>query len=291
MSNLLQGLTSIPNGADTVSVTFSAALAAAPEVVLLKVENTSGDTNKLALTALVTQKSNAGFTAALSQQTNTANYKLAWYLADVDALIEIVAEQLGQGRRISDLNVAATLAASDYMPVVKQFPAPHTKRVTWGTIASSFLRWVPARPLTDPGSYGDAFFSGNSLCVHNGVQWGVVQTAAEGAVTSLSASGTHSWSPAQSGDALVVTLQADATLTLTPPLSPQQAVQVFVVVRRASADVYSLEFAGTTPLTIIAPEEGLSDIFSWLWTGDTYTLVAASRVGGQYFSTLTSTQE
>jgi hypothetical protein len=131
--SLVQGSQSLASGVDTASVVYPSAFAATPEVILVTVENTSGDAVKLAIGAVITASSTTGFTVGLSQTTNTANYNLVWYVSDTGTITELVQLAL-KGRRVSDLNVLNVLANDDYFPVVKAYPTPHTKRVKWSRI-------------------------------------------------------------------------------------------------------------------------------------------------------------
>lgn len=288
MSDLLQGLEDIPDASDSLQVLFSIALEAAPEVVLVKVENTSAATDKLAITALVTQKSAAGFTVGLSQETNSSDYKLAWYVVDTATLIEIVIAQAGAGRRVTDLTVAPTMAPGDYFPVVRSSPTPTTRRLFWSTVLSAFLRWVTPRPLTGPGTFGDAFFADGALHVHDGGQWVTLaaQTQTPGPVVSQQTiNGAYEWAPQKDGDALVLTLQGDSELTIEPPADVNSARRITLEVRQPAAGAYTLDVSGDVePALLITPDASTSNFAHWQWTGASYKLTLFTALSASAFT-------
>jgi hypothetical protein len=144
--SLVQGSQSLASGVDTASVVYPSAFAATPEVILVTVDNTSGDAVKLAICATITASSTTGFTVGLSQPTNTSNYNLVWYVSDTGTITDPGQLDL-KGRRVSDLNVLNVVGDDDYFPVVKAYPTPHTKRVKWSRLKTAFLQAV--NPLLD----------------------------------------------------------------------------------------------------------------------------------------------
>jgi len=186
--SLLQGSQNIPDATDELEVLFPETLSETPGVILAVVENTSADPVKLAINATVTESSSAGFTVGLSQTTNSANYKLVWYVSDPGTLVSFINEVAFKGRRVSDLNQQLTLSDEDYFPVVKAYPTPHTKRIKWGRLKGSLLasavafpdRFVPVEKpgnvisFTEWGIYGspEAPLTGNlTEDLSDGVPW------------------------------------------------------------------------------------------------------------------------
>jgi len=153
--SLIQGLQDIADAQDEQVVVFDTPLTAPPEVILAVVENTSADSLKLAISAEITSKSTTGFTASLSQTTNSANYKLSWYVSDAGALAALVNTALG-GRRISELPTAPTLEEGDTLTLIRPYPYPHAMQVQWGSTANGLLRRtdVPVSEVS-PGTVGD----------------------------------------------------------------------------------------------------------------------------------------
>lgn len=167
-----QGSQSIPLAADEVSVLFPQSLPGVPDVVLAVVENVSGDPVKLAIKATVTAKSASGFTCGLSQATNTENYTLVWVVGNEQLVFELA---LAVGRRISTLNLQTQgLSDDDYLPVVRVYPTPHTKRVKWGTLRDGFVRYVSSPPVSvdAPGEPGDFYAGPEGFWVRGVSEWG-----------------------------------------------------------------------------------------------------------------------
>ena len=166
-----QGSQSIPLGVDEVSVTFPQALPGTPDVLLAAVENVSADPVKLAIKPTVTQKSASGFTCGLSQETNSTNYTLVWVLGGSEIVFELA---LAVGRRISTLNLQTQgLSDDDYMPVVRAYPTPHTKRIRWGTLRAGLVRYVSNPPSNPgaPGETGDFYAGPEGFWVRGPVEW------------------------------------------------------------------------------------------------------------------------
>lgn len=166
-----QGSQSIPGGVDEVSVVFPQALPETPDVLLAVVENVSGDPVKLAIKPTVTTKSATGFTCGLSQETNTGNYTLVWVLGGSEIVFELA---LAVGRRISTLNLQTTgLQDDDYMPVVRAYPTPHTKRIRWGTLRAGLVRYVASPPSSPsaPGEPGDFYAGPEGFWVRGSSEW------------------------------------------------------------------------------------------------------------------------
>lgn len=163
--SLLQGSEALPAGATSLQVVFPNPLPTTPPVVLCVVENVSADAVKLAISVVVTDSSATGFTASLSQETNSANYKLVWYVSDQATLVAMVNQALN-GRRITGLQTGMVVGDDDVLAVVQAYPTPHTRQVRWRTLRQQLVGVDQADVLvegsapapTDEGRQGDRVF-------------------------------------------------------------------------------------------------------------------------------------
>lgn len=71
------GQEAISNASDTVSVTFSVAMADTNYALNVSVNNTT-DTDSIYLSPIITAKSTSGFTAEFNSPADSANYVLEW---------------------------------------------------------------------------------------------------------------------------------------------------------------------------------------------------------------------
>ena len=75
--SLQNGLESISSSSSTVSVTLPSAYADTNYSITASVQNTT-DATPSQFAIVITSKSTTGFTVTLSDDTDTANYKLSW---------------------------------------------------------------------------------------------------------------------------------------------------------------------------------------------------------------------
>ncbi len=125
----------IPNGADTVTVPFQFSNPG-PTQVLAVVSNTSGDSPMLAISVSIIAQSRTGFTASLSQVTNSSNYVLDWAASfeclngpceeltpavaaslglDFAALASQPRSAAGDGQRVENRSMDELIAADRYL--------------------------------------------------------------------------------------------------------------------------------------------------------------------------------
>lgn len=82
----ISGIQNILNGSDTVLVDYPSTMVSLPTSIVLQVSNTSDAEDKLSITATLTASTLTGFTAGLSQVTNSVDYKLIWVVVGADTV-------------------------------------------------------------------------------------------------------------------------------------------------------------------------------------------------------------
>ena len=172
-----QGSVSIPDAAATLAVAFPLAFEETPGVLICSIENSSADVTKLVISAVVTAKSTTGFTVQLSEAVNSANYELHWYSGGVvpDTTLPV------QARKITSFSRSLNIEDPDLITVVRQYPVPHTRTVTWGSVRSQVLAALeptdvlfqaPAPATDDPGTPGSFLYpGGNYLYFKTATEW------------------------------------------------------------------------------------------------------------------------
>ena len=165
-------ISSLPQGAQDVSVAFLTPFVAAPALVIPVVRNSSDDALKLMIQALVVTKSYEGFSVHLSAAPNTGNYSLDYVAGDPDTMFQLVT---AAGVKITQLPVLDSLPAdADLIPVTTMSPLPVTRSLPWGLLAAHFLRVASGAPGS-PAAAGIAnqiFVDDNYDYTHNGLGWG-----------------------------------------------------------------------------------------------------------------------
>lgn len=145
--NLQNGATPLPQGVNTIAVTFPVPFEVTPAVVVPVVRNVSSDVTKYLIEAGVTDVTRFGFTAYLDVATNTANYELAWLAgAAFDVLDAVVAFT---GRKITSYGVLTTLFGTGFkIPVIATSPQPAMKLLDADTFWSAVVQRSPEVPVS-----------------------------------------------------------------------------------------------------------------------------------------------
>lgn len=199
------GLTAIPNGVSTLTVTFVEPFSTTPEVVIPVVQNTDGMTQ--IMVASVKAVSTTAFSVELSALTDSADYSLAWFAGDPATIFEV----MSQGLRITDLpDISSTPDDTDRIPLLRWSSPIRTNLISWQAIRQHFpnIKSIPGSAHA-AGAAGDiALPTALSAFVffHNGVRWGripvdqdpswssqsVLTSFREGLVSLTSAATVHS---------------------------------------------------------------------------------------------------
>lgn len=169
----MQGSFNIPQGTQDVVVT--APFGSVPDSIVCLVSNTSSDTVKYSLGAILVAKSSSGFTVHLSGATNTPNYVLEW-IAAFNAGVTVAQPS----RPWSSIPTRSALPGTDeWLMSFRNSPIPQVERFSMALLRSSFANFVATPPTapTDTGAPGQWSFDANYLYVYAGSLWGRVKLA------------------------------------------------------------------------------------------------------------------
>lgn len=189
---LISGLSALGNGqAITGSINFVSAFSngIVPKVVVW-VENTSGDTNKLLINAYVSAAAttNTTFTYVLDTVPDTGNYKLGYLASDDNATLLTAVSLLG--KRVTSMPLfTGTPASNDLVPFVSMWPIPQSQALSFGRMQELFpsaLASVPTTPSASGtanqfGVFGGYFYIRDGSQFYrvgvSGADWGAADVA------------------------------------------------------------------------------------------------------------------
>ena len=165
----LQGSQALVSGEDNAVVLFPRAFAAIPQAIFAWVENLHDDP-VLEIDAQVADKTEDGFSVALSVAPDSSYYTLQWFAGDASVLYQA----LSPGRATSEHPLfLGDLADNDFVLITLLSPTLRTVRVRMSSLKALFPNLVTAPASTSsPGIAGQIAIDAAYLYSHDGTLWG-----------------------------------------------------------------------------------------------------------------------